>query len=77
MVTQDSLTRPTPFHDFICDGCGRRLGEHFLFRPDKLTDVVGGADSRKPDGKLYCKSAQTAYAGSYHQRTLKRTMAGQ
>lgn len=74
MVRQGELTSPTPFHSFICTSCGKTLGKHFLFRPDKLTDVVGGAGSRKGNGKLYCHRDQVGWAGSYYQRELKRTM---
>lgn len=66
--------RESPFHAFICDGCNKALGAHFQFRPDKLADVVGGVDSRKADGRLYCHEDQSSYAGAYHQRDLRRTM---
>ncbi len=74
MVRQDRLTKPTPFHRFICSGCGKPLGRHWIFRPDKLTDVVGGAAARRPNGKLYCRPDQLGYAGAYYQRELRRTM---
>ena len=76
MTRQDDLTAKNPFHNFICDGCGERLGKHWLFRPEKLRDVFVLADTkgRKPDGKLYCHRDQTGWAKSYHQRELKRTM---
>lgn len=69
--------RGNPFHLFICTNCGRSLGKHFLFRPDKLKDVFALADSpgRKPNGKLYCRRDQMGYAGGYYQRQLRRTMA--
>ena len=76
LVRQDSLTRPSPFHLFICDGCGKPLGKHWLFRPEKLQDVMYVADTkgRAPNGRYYCNRSQTAWAGSYHQRELRRTM---
>ena len=76
VARQDSLTKPSPFHNFICDGCGNTLGKHWLFRPEKLRDVMFLADTvgRRPDGKLYCHRDQLGWAKSYHQRELKRTM---
>jgi hypothetical protein len=66
----------TPFHDFICDGDGRRLGDHFLFRPEKFADVrPGDKNGRAPDGKLYCHRDGLGVAARYHQRMLRRTMA--
>jgi len=74
MVRQDALTKPTPFHSFICDGCGKPLGQHWLFRPDKMADVHVGPNARRPDGILYCNRDGLGRALSYHQRELKRTM---
>ncbi len=75
LVKQQDLTQTNPFCDFICDGCGKRLGVHWLFRPERLRDVFALASGgRKPNGRLYCNRGQTAWAGSYHQRTLRRTM---
>lgn len=69
--------RGNPFHLFICTNCGRALGKHFLFRPDRLRDVMSAADTkgRQPNGKLYCRRDQIGYAGAYYQRQLRRTMA--
>ena len=60
----------------VCDGCGKPLGKHWLFRPEKLQDVMYVADTkgRAPNGRSYCNRSQTAWAGSYHQRELRRTM---
>lgn len=68
--------RGNPFHLFICTSCGRSLGNHFLFRPDKLRDVMTLADTkgRAPDGKLYCHRDQIGHAAHYYQRQLRRTM---
>lgn len=74
LARNESISKNNPFNFYICDVCGNRLGRHWLFRPEKLTDVVGGAGSRKPDGKLYCHRDQVSYAKSYHQRELRRTM---
>jgi hypothetical protein len=70
------MTPGNPFNLFICDGCGKTLGKHWLFRPEKLRDVMYIADTvgRRPNGKLYCNRSQTAWSGSYHQRELRRTM---
>ena len=70
MVRQEALTRPNPFHRFICDSCGNPLGRHFVFRPDNFSDARGG----RATGKLYCHRDQVGWAGSYHQRELARTM---
>ena len=75
MVRQDDLTTHSPFHEFVCGNCGKRMGTHWVFRPDKLADVYVGPNARKPDGKLYCHRDQLGYAASYFQRELKRTMA--
>lgn len=79
LIQQDDLVdrKKNPFNNYICDNCGSRLGSHWLFSPEKLRDVFPLAitTGRKPNGKLYCSRSQTAFAGSYHQRTLKRTMA--
>lgn len=64
----------TPFHAFVCDNCGKPLGQHYQFRPDKMADVAAGPNGRKPDGKLYCNRDQLGWASSYHQRELRRTM---
>jgi hypothetical protein len=74
MARQEKLVPRNPFNEFICDVCGRRLGRHWLFRPDKFADTTGAAGARKPNGKLYCRPDQVSYAGSYHQRQLRRTM---
>lgn len=74
MVRQDELTKPSPFHEYICENCGNRLGSHYLFRPDKMADVYVGPNARKPNGKLYCNRDQLGWASGYHQRELKRTM---
>ncbi len=67
--------RLNPFHKFICDSCGRTMGRHWLFRPDKLADVFRLTEQgRKPDGKFYCWRDQVGWAKSYHQRQLRRTM---
>jgi hypothetical protein len=65
----------TPFHDFICDGCGKNIGSHLLYRPDKFADVrPGDKNGRAPDGVFYCHRDQLGKAMRYHQRTLRRTM---
>ena len=73
LVQQDALIK-TPFNEFICDGCGRRMGAHFIFRPEKFADVRFDGGGRKPNGKYYCNRSQTAWSGAYHQRQLRRTM---
>jgi hypothetical protein len=75
MVQLGKLTAPNPFHRFICDGCGKTLGRHWVFRPDRLGDVIANATGRKPTGKFYCHSDQCGHAGAHHQRELRRTMA--
>lgn len=76
MLRLGETASKTPYHDFICGpGCGKRLGDHFLFRPEKMADVVKtDRPGRSPDGKLYCHRDQAGYAGSYYQRQLRRTM---
>lgn len=75
LVELGETATPTPYHDFICDGCGKRLGRHLLYRPEKFADVrPGDKNGREPNGKLYCNRSQTSFAASYHQRQLRRTM---
>ncbi len=65
----------TPFHDFICDGCGKTLAKHFLYRPERFADVrPGDKNGRAPDGIFYCNRDQLGKAKTYHQRRLHRTM---
>lgn len=75
MMQLGETASATPFHAFICTGCGKTLGKHVLYRPEKFADVrPGDKNGRAPNGKLYCRPDQTAYAGSYYQRQLRRTM---
>ena len=74
MMRQDEIGQRTPFWDFICDTCGKTLGSHWLFRPDKFGDVHPRFEGRKGNGKLYCHKDQASYCGSYHQRTLRRSL---
>ena len=68
--------RGNPFHLFVCTNCGRPLGKHFLFRPDRFSDArPGDKAGRQANGKLYCRRDQLGYAGQYYQRQLRRTMA--
>jgi hypothetical protein len=70
----ETATR-TPFHDFVCDGCGKRLASHFLYRPEKFADVrPGDKNGRAPDGVFYCHRDQLGKAKAYHQRALRRTI---
>lgn len=75
MSRLEDMNPATPFHEFICDGCGQRMGRHWLYRPDRFADVRPDGDGRKPNGRFYCNRSQTSWAGSYHQRQLRRTMA--
>lgn len=75
MTQQSQLSKPGPFHEFICVTCGRTLKTHWVYRPEKLADVHQlTKQGRKPDGKLYCHRDQLGFAGSYYQRQLRRTM---
>ncbi len=75
MMRLGETARPTPYHLFVCDGCGKTLGKHFLYRPEKFADVrPGDKNGRAPDGILYCYRDQLGKAKSYHQRQLRRTM---
>lgn len=74
MVRQDSLKRSTAWNENICDNCGKRMGSHWVFQPEKMADVGPGPNGRKPDGKYYCNSDQVGWAKSFHQRQLIRTM---
>ncbi len=75
MLKLGETASPTPFHSFVCTGCGKTLGKHVLYRPEKFADVrPGDKNGRAPNGKLYCRPDQTGYAGSYYQRQLRRTM---
>lgn len=76
MMTLGETASRTPFHDFACDGCGKTLGEHYVYRPGKFADVrPGDKNGRQYDGKLRCHRDGLGYAGAYHQRQLRRTMA--
>lgn len=76
MVRQGDLTKHSPFHDFICVNCGRPMGVHWIFQPEKLADVFTlTRQGRKPDGKYYCHRDQCGFASSYYQRSLRRIMA--
>ncbi|MDE2099540.1 MAG: hypothetical protein KGL39_19970 [Patescibacteria group bacterium] len=72
IAKQDSLSKTNPFNEFICAGCGKRLGSHWIFRPEVFADVRPDGRGRKPNGKLYCHSDQTGWAGDYYQRELRR-----
>ena len=76
MVRQETLgVKGNPFNEFICANCGRRLGRHWIFRPDKFADVrPGDRNGRKPDGRLYCHRDQAGWAHSYYQRRLRRSL---
>jgi hypothetical protein len=74
MVKQKILTPQNLFCNFICDNCGKPMGQHFVFRPEKFADVRPDGRGRKPDGKHYCHSDGVAYSTSHHQRVLRRIM---
>lgn len=75
MLTLGETATRNPFHDFICDGCGKRLGLHYLYKPEKFADVrPGDKNGRPPDGKLYCSSSGMSHAGSHFQRQLSNIM---
>lgn len=69
MMRLGDFTTRTPFHDFICDGCGRTLGRHFYWRPGKLADtLLNDKNGRRADGRPYCHRDGLSWAGAYHQR---------
>ena len=72
LARQRDLTPRNHFNAFVCNGCGKELGDHWLFRPEKFADVRPDGNGRKPNGKLYCNRSQTAWAGEYHERALER-----
>ena len=75
MMLQGAISKPTPFHEFICGNCGRTLKTHWVYKPEQLADVfLLTTQGRKPDGKLYCRRDQLGFAGMYYQRQLRRTM---
>jgi hypothetical protein len=78
MMKLGETAKPTPFHQFVCDGCGKSLGSHFLYRPDRFADVrPGDKNGRAPDGIFYCHRDGIGAARSYHQRELRRTMVAE
>lgn len=48
----------------FCDGCGKSLGDHFIMVPINRFDI----SKSRSNGKLYCYTDGSSYAGSYHQR---------
>lgn len=75
MIRLGETASPTPFHQFVCDSCGKVLGSHFLYRPEKFADVrPGDKNGRAPDGVFYCHRDGVGMAKVYHQRALKRTL---
>ena len=75
MMQQGTLGAKTPFHEFICNTCGKPLKVHWVYKPEQLADVfLLTRQGRKPDGKLYCHRDQVGFAGMYYQRQLRRTM---
>jgi hypothetical protein len=79
MMRLGEFAARNPFHDFICGtkggGCGKRMGRHWVYRPEKLGDVIPNASGRKPDGKFYCHRDQSSASGGHYQRQLRRIMA--
>ncbi len=53
-----------PFHQFVCNGCGKEMGQHWVYRPDSRL-VLG---TPKHDGVFYCHSDKSSRAGEFHQR---------
>ena len=72
MARQQDLVKHNPFNDFICATCGKRMGLHWVFRPDCLSDARG--TNRKPDGRYYCNRDGVGWAKDYYQRTLRRSL---
>ena len=70
MARQDTLN-DTPFNSYICLGCGKPLGKHWLYRPDSFGDVRG-ATKRKPNGRLYCNRDGLGWSKNHYQRELRR-----
>ena len=74
MARQDDLN-DGPFNRFICSGCGKPMGKHWIFRPDKLTDVAYfNSGSRRPDGRFYCHRDGSTASPGHFQRVLRRSL---
>ena len=74
MERQENLA-DSPFNAMICIGCGRPMGKHWLFGPEKLSDVAySGRGSRRPDGKHYCHRDGSTASPGHFQRVLRRSL---
>jgi hypothetical protein len=75
MDRQDNLA-DTPFNGFICTGCGRTMGSHWVFRPDRMGDVTSMTrhSGRKAPGLHFCHRDGSTASPGHFQRVLRRSL---
>ena len=75
MERQENLA-DTPFNAFICTGCGRPMGRHWVFRPDQKGDITSLTryEGRKGDGTFLCHHDGSTASPGHFQRVLRRSL---
>ena len=74
MERQENLA-DTPFNAYICTGCGRPMGKHWLFRPDNRTEIGPAVrGSRRWDGRMFCQRDGSTESPGHFQRVLRRSL---